>query len=318
MALSRITLRQYEAFCAVAELLSFAGAGERLHLTPSAVSQLVAELETTLGFRVFDRSTRRVALSAAGRDFLGTAQAVLRQVRLAETAAADVRERTAGVVRIGAPLVLAGAVLPEAVREFVQQRPRVVVRIRDTAVDDMQGRVADGEFDLALGPDRAIGAELHSEAVFSSPWVLWCAPTHALATRRSLHWEDLREVALVAAGRDHERSVEQMRDTAPEGQRITPMDVVDNVTTALGIAAQGLAVTLAPAYVGILARPMGLVMKRVTSPEAVRQVCLYRSAHRQLPPAGEAFAEFLAPWLRRWHVQQARAAAPARPRARRS
>lgn len=306
MALARITLRQYEAFCAVAELLSFAGAGDRLHLTPSAVSQLVSELEATVGFRLFDRSTRRVAVSAAGRDFLGTAQAVLRQVRLAETAAEDVRQRAAGTVRIGAPLVLAGAVLPAAVREFAQQRPKVVVRIRDTAVDDMQGRVADGEFDLALGPDRAVGPDLRSEAVFSSPWVLWCAPDSPLAVRRTLRWEDLRDTALVAAGRDHERSVEQMRDNVPEGTRIAPVDVVDNVTTALGIAAQGLAATLAPAYVGIVARPMGLVMKRVTSPEAVRQVCLYRSAHRQLPPAGEAFAEFLTAWLRRWHAQQSR------------
>ncbi|MFZ3116991.1 MAG: LysR family transcriptional regulator, partial [Variovorax sp.] len=70
MSLSRVSLRQLEAFARVAELHSFSAAAERLGLTAQAVSQLVAELESILGFRVFDRTTRRVALSAAGRDFL--------------------------------------------------------------------------------------------------------------------------------------------------------------------------------------------------------------------------------------------------------
>jgi DNA-binding transcriptional LysR family regulator len=83
---------------------------------------------------------------------------------------------------------------------------------------------------------------------------------------------------------------------------------VDNITTALYIAAQGLAATLTPAYVGIIARPLGLAMRRVTAPEAIRHVCLYRPALRSIPPAAEAFAEFLADWVRRWN-----AALPAMP-----
>src|SRR5438128_12515836 len=89
----------------------------------------------------------------------------------------------------------------------------------------------------------------------------------------------------VAAGRDHERSVSQMRASAPDDERIAPIDVVDNITTALGIAAQGQACTLAPAYVGALALLMGLVMRRVTHPEGMREGCIYRSAQRDMSPA---------------------------------
>jgi DNA-binding transcriptional LysR family regulator len=113
-------------------------------------------------------------------------------------------------------------------------------------------------------------------------------------------------VPLVAAGRDHERSVAQMRINAPEGVRVTPVDVVDNISTALGIAAQGLAATLAPAYVGVMADLFGLQMRRVTDPETVRKVCLYRPAARALSPAAEGFADFLAKWLSEWHVAQQR------------
>lgn len=294
MALTRLTFRQLEAFSAVAELQSFAAASQRLGLTSSAVSQLVAELEATVGFRVFDRSTRRVSLSSAGRDFLPSAQTLLRHVQLAESAAADVRNRAAGVVRIGAPQVLAASVLPRLVKDFRTDRPKVTVRIRDTAVDQLVDAVESGEVDLAVGPDRPHGDNVRRDTVIDSLWVLWCSPTHPLAARAALTWADLRETDLVAAGRDHERSVARMHLNAPEGERIRPVDVVDNITTALGMAAEGLAATLAPAYVGVLAEHFGLVSRRVTEPETIRQVCLYHSTTRSLTPAAEAFREFAA------------------------
>ncbi len=291
-SLSRITLRQFEAFEAVADLRGFAAASERLGLTSSAVSQLVAELESTIGFRVFDRSTRKVNLSNAGRDFLASVETVLRHMRLAESAAADVRNRAAGVVRIGAPLGLAGSVLPAAIREFCELKPKVVVRIRDTAVDALVESVATADLDLAVGPDRAVGESVIRETVFDSPWVLWCSPSHPLAARKVLRWNELRDVPLVAAGRDHERSVAQMHVNTPVDERLHTVDIVDNISTALGLAAEGLAVTLAPAYVGVLANKLGLVMRRVTQPEAIRQVCLYRPSGRAIPPAAEQVPQF--------------------------
>lgn len=301
MPLTRFTLRQIEAFVTVSELKSFGAAGERLGLSSQAVSQLVAEIESLLGFRLFDRTTRRVDLSSAGCDFLGSAASLLHQARAAEGVAADVRNRAAGVVRVGAPLVLAAAVLPLAIRDFAAARPKVAVRIRDIAVDRLVEAVASAEVDLAVGPDRVAGAGVASRPLFDSAWVLWCAPTHRLASRRTLKWQDLRNVPLVAAGRDHERSVAQMRVSAPEDARITPVEVVDNVSTAMGIAAQGDAATLAPAYVGVMARHFGLVQRRVVDPETVRKVCLYLPQSRALSSAAEGFAAHLAAWLPKWH-----------------
>jgi len=310
VALSRLTPRQLETFVAVAELRSFRAAGERLGLTTSAVSQLVAELEAVVGFRLFDRTTRKVAPSAAGREFLGPAESALKHLRLAESAAADVRSRAAGIVRVAAPLVIASVILPAAIKAYAQTQPKVIVRIRDVSVDALIDAVAGGEADLAVGPDRVVGDDVLRLSLFDSPWVLWCSPQHPLAARRTLRWQDLRDESLVAAGHDHERSVAQMRAGMPEGERITPIDVVDNISTALGIAAQGLAATLSPAYVGALAEPLGLVMRRVLDPEVMRQVCLYRSARRATSPAAEGFQEHLAAWLRDWHHRHA----AARPR----
>ena len=301
MPLTRFTLRQIEAFIAVAEAHSFTVAASRLGLTAQAVSQLIAELEAILGFRLFDRTTRKVALSSAGRDFLGSASTLLRHVRAADSAADDVRNRATGVVRVGAPLVLASTALPMAMREFQRIKPKVVVRLRDVPVDHLIDRVADGDVDFAIGPDRHTGEAVTALPLFDSAWVLWCAPSHPLARkRRAVRWAELADVAIVSAGRDHEHSVAQMHQDLPAGARVTPVDVVDNISTALGIAAQGLAVTLAPAYVGVMAKPAGLIMRRVVQPESVRKVCLYSPAVRGLSPAAAGFAEFLVPWISHW------------------
>jgi DNA-binding transcriptional LysR family regulator len=300
MSFTRFTLRQVEAFLAVAEMHSFSAAAARLGLTAQAISQLVAELEAHLDFRLFDRTTRRVELSSAGRDFLPSAQTLMRHVQGADSVAEDVRHRAAGVLRIGAPLVLACTALPEAIKVFQEQRPRVVVRLRDLAVDQLVDTVASGDVDLAVGPDRATGDGVLSEPLFDSAWVLWCSPQHPLAKRRIVRWSDLRSQPLVAAGYDHERSVAQMRLNVPKESRIVPLDVVDNISTAMGVAAQGKVATLAPAYIGVLASKFGLVMRRVLEPETVRKVCLYKSTARSLSPAAQGFAEHLARWLPEW------------------
>jgi DNA-binding transcriptional LysR family regulator len=304
MALTRFSLRQIEAFSAVASLHSFAAAGERLGLTSSAVSQLIAELENTLGFRLFDRTTRRVVLSSAGRDFLASAESVLRHAQAAESAANDVRLRAAGIVRVGAPLVLASTALPAAIREYTENRPKVVIRVHDVAVDTIVDAVASGDVDLAVGPDRLTGSNVASEVAFDSRWVLWCSPTHPLASKKVIRWDELRDISLVAAGRDHERSVAQMLVNAPPDSRITPVHVVNNVTTALGIAAQGLAATLAPAYVSAIADHFGLVMRRVVEPETIRHISIYRPTARAFSPAAEGFAEYLLGWLKNWYPEK--------------
>lgn len=300
MPLTRITIRQFEAFLAVADLRSMAAAAERLGLTSSAVSQLLAQLEAELGFRLFDRTTRSVNLSAAGQDFLSSAESVLRHVRAAEQSMDDIRNRASGIVRVGAPLVLASIALPAAIAEYGLDKPKVVVRVCDTTVEQLVDRVASGDIDLAIGPDRPCGNKVRCDAAFTSPWVMWCAPSHPLNRRRRVSWQDLRNVPIVATGRDHEWGVAQMFADLPADARIIPVDVVNNVTTAFGLAAQGLVVTLAPAYVAPLAKTFGLVMRHIVDPETIREVCIYRPVERTLSPSADGFAEFMAQWLKRW------------------
>ncbi len=87
------TMRQLSAFVTAAELGNFTQVARRLNLTASAISNQIAELEGLLGFQLFERTTRKVALTPEGREFLPAALAIRRQLEAAANIASDIRNR---------------------------------------------------------------------------------------------------------------------------------------------------------------------------------------------------------------------------------
>lgn len=287
-----LTIKQLRAFVTVADLQSFTLAAQRLSLTPGAISLLVRDLEVEVGFSLFDRTTRRVSLSKAGRDYLPAAQQALRQIQAAEMAANDVKNRATGIVRVAAPLIVAHSMLPVAMAEYREIHRDVLVRPVDCSVENLARIVEEDHADLSIGPDRPTSDGVKRIALYDSPWVLWCARDHPLARRRRVTWAMLKHESVIAAGRDYESGVAQALQLMPERDRFVPAYVVDNITTALGIAAAGLGTTLSPMYASIMARDLGLVMKHVEAPKIVREFSLYLPRRALTPPVA-AFAEFL-------------------------
>ncbi|MDB5456539.1 MAG: LysR family transcriptional regulator [Caulobacter sp.] len=289
----RFTPRQLEAFIAAAELSNFAAAARRLNLVPSAISSLINELEASLGFSLFERTTRKVTLTAAGRQFLPSALAVQRQIGHAATAAADIRQAVVDIVRVAAPMAIASTVLPKIIARYGLHRPRTVVRVIDTGVEWLADRVAMGEADLALGPDRTVQADIARVELFPSPWVVWCSPAHPFAARTHLTWRDLLDTDVYAAGHDHEHSILPRLPEGSDAARVAPVQVVEYLSTALGMAAAGLGVTFSPDYVEPFARALGLVMRPLIDPVVTRTVCLYAPAQRAPTMAVAEFRSFL-------------------------
>jgi DNA-binding transcriptional LysR family regulator len=282
----RFTPRQIEAFLAVAELQNFRLGASRINVTPSAISNLIGELEESLGFALFDRTTRKVALTAAGRRFVPSATAVLRQIAQAVTTATDIRDGATQVVRVAAPLTLAATLLPY----LIATRPdpqRIAVRIIDTPVVWLADRVAIGEADLAIGPDRDCPPHISRSPIIPIPWRLWMTPHHPLAARQSVPWQELEQLPMVAAGRDHEQSVwpQIVESGTPAPQHV---QIVDHITTTLGLAAAGQFVTFSPDYVAPLAMAFGLVGRPLVEPDIVRSLCLYARAEDRMSAAVQA------------------------------
>lgn len=276
----RFTPRQLDAFIAAAELHSFRQAALRIHLTPSAVSSLIAELEGAVGFALFDRTTRRVALTTEGRRFLPAALAVQRQIGHAAAAAGDIRDSAVDVVRVAAPLVVAATLVPRLIAAR-KGDARFTIKVIDTPVVWLADRVAIGEADLAIGPDREVPAEIAQTRLFATPWVLWCAPDHFLAKREQLSWLAIADIELFTAGRDHEQGIWPQlarRDPACVPRHV---QIVEHISTALGMAAAGLGAAFAPAYVAPVAHAFGLVHRKLVDPMIERHLSLYAGAGRE-------------------------------------
>lgn len=284
--------RQLDALIAAAELGTFTEAAKRLNLTPAAISGQIGDLEKALGFRLFDRTTRKVVLTEHGRDFLPAALAAQRQFAATVVAAHDLLDRRRDIARVAAPLSLASVQLPKLITSFRVLYPDQQIRLLDTGVEWLGDRVTAGEADLAIGPDRIVGPDVIATPLFPSPWVAWCAPDHPMAALKQVRWEDALQWDFYAAGHDHEHSVAARLIGSP-GEQLQPVLVVSNISTALGLAAAGLGFTCSPAYVAQFARKMGLVMRPLIEPTITRHVTLYQPRVRKLSPCAATFVGYL-------------------------
>ena len=118
-----ITIRQIQSFLNVADLGSFTRAAEKMHTMQPALSQQVRDLESELGIRLFDRTTRRVELTEGGAEFRNIATKIIDDLEAAARNAHELAERKRGRVIVAAPPLLASAVVPRAIADFRNKYP---------------------------------------------------------------------------------------------------------------------------------------------------------------------------------------------------
>lgn len=144
--MSRSGIAEYEAFVALARLCSFRAAANELGVAPSALSTAIAGLEARLGVRLFNRTTRSVALTEAGAAFLARVQPALIQIDAAVEAINGLRETPMGVLRLNTNGLAVGQIMP-IVAEYLRLYPRMQV---DIATDSQFVDIVAGGFDAGV------------------------------------------------------------------------------------------------------------------------------------------------------------------------
>ena len=286
-----MTLRQLRAFAAVADTGSFTAAAGRLHLTQSALSVLVRELERELGTRLFDRHTRRVLLTEAGHELLPSVTGVLSQLEQAAAGVHALRDKRRGRLRLAMPQLMASTLGARAIAAFQLQHPGVAIELQDSLTDQLVARVLAGEVELAVGVEVPSTADIQRRVLLRDRHWLVCPPTHALARQAQVRWKDLQREPFISPTRDFMRWLEPL--LAPRSLLPAPAYTVAYVSTALGLAAAGLGVTLVPTYGRALATAWGLALRPLVAPVFERDVQIYSAPGRTLTPAAQAFVEVL-------------------------
>ncbi|MFD1237962.1 LysR family transcriptional regulator [Pseudonocardia benzenivorans] len=143
--MARIEVRELEYFLAVADTLHFARAADQLGIAPPPLSRAIARLERRLGTALFERSSRRVELTAAGRVFRTEARATLRAL---DRAVRRAQQTGRGPLRIATPSGTGAGLLREVVRGYVARSGRDAIELVFTR--DQVSTVRDGHADVAL------------------------------------------------------------------------------------------------------------------------------------------------------------------------
>ena len=174
------TLRQIEAFLTVANLRSFTAAGASLHITQSAVSNLIKDLEAQVGVPLFDRTSRFVSLSPDGRELYTLAQKAFHEFLLMEKYAADLSSLRSGRVRIvGAPLI-ACTLLPLLLAHFKKSEPDIRVELVDQPMALVQSSIQQGDAEVGFGPARLPETDITVRQFFTTPVSMLSRPDHPL------------------------------------------------------------------------------------------------------------------------------------------
>jgi DNA-binding transcriptional LysR family regulator len=288
---SRITLRQLEAFVVLGRTLSFSEAAREVHLSQPALSASIRKLEDAVGAQLFDRTTRRVALSAVGGELLGVADRLFEDFDAALAGVREFVEGKRGRLSIAASPSLAAAFVPEAIALFEKEHPRVALKVHDALSDVAIAMVRSGEVDLALAPEKVDDVELTHHVLFHDRLVLLCRTDHPLGASRTVPWRRLQEHRLVLL-----RSTSNVRhlvDAAllEHGGAAKAAFEVEHASTLIGFVANGLGVGVFPLSLLPLVRTGQVTYRRVTHPEIHRAICVVTLKARSLSPAAQAFAD---------------------------
>ncbi|QDT78366.1 Hydrogen peroxide-inducible genes activator [Gimesia maris] len=192
---------QLRYFLRVAERGNFTRAAEELMISQPALSRSIQKLEEELGQPVFERKTRSVALTEAGKLLQSRAQQVL--TLLADTKAEISDDGQSGQIRVGAIPTIAPFFLPDLLRQFSAEFPKASLIVQEDTTDHLLKRCTQGEIDLAIIALPVPAKYLEVEELFEEELFLVLPPDHPLVNKPLIRLNDIKSYPFVLLDEAH-------------------------------------------------------------------------------------------------------------------
>jgi len=288
-----LSARQLHAVLAVAEYNSFIAAAAFLKTSQPALTRTIKRVEDVLGVRLFDRSTRRVSITTAGREFVAVAERMLNDLRISIGSMRQISEQLRGQIIISSIMSVANGLLPAIVAKYRTSRPGIEIILREgvhgTVLEDIRSGTADlGATYVDDVPDF-VEAKRVSREVFD----VILPRSHPLtksARRSSVTLTELASFPLVSL--PHESRTRRIIDGAAStaGHTLQHVATVTQFATMMSFVRAGVGIAIVPsgAIAGLLGRDIAVLT--LTKPRLSRDVGLIWLRERELTPAAQGFA----------------------------
>ena len=293
MSRINLDLAELRAFIAVADHASFSAAAAELHLSQSALSRRIERLENALGAKLFERTTRKVALSAVGREFLRRARELLDGLEESMMNIREVAEKMRGEVTVACVPSAVRYFLPQVLRDYHRQYPNIVLRIVDEGANGVLAAVARSEADFGLNYIGTQEPDVDFEPILKEPFVLACRRDHVLAKRKKVSWAELNEheYMTVTKASGNRMVLDQALTDTPLRPRW--FCEVRHVLTIVGLVEAGLGIAAVPRLAMPPADHPLLVSVPLVEPAVERTIGLIRLRARHLPPAAQQLYDMI-------------------------
>jgi DNA-binding transcriptional LysR family regulator len=288
-----LDLNALNIFLAVSEYGSFSETGRRLHLSQSAVSQTIDNLEKHFGTRLFVRQGRNPRLTEAGQVLKPVAKELLAAAGRLEETMASLQGEVVGELTIGCSTTSGKYLLPGLIARFRRQYPQVRINVTIHSRDGVINRLHSGDIPLGVSSKRVDHKDLEYQEFFTDDVILIVPAGHRWAKYGRIKPDDLLDEPIIlreeAAG-THEVLVDGLRQHDISADMLNVVMELGNAEAIEMAVEEGIGV----AFVSRLAASRGLELGRVAE-VIVEGMPLSRKlymARCQRRPGSRAQAEF--------------------------
>ena len=287
------TLRQLKVFEAVARHLSFSRAAEELHLTQPAVSAQVRKLEDHAGLPLFEQLGKKVHLTAAGRQMLESARAILERVQEAEDALGAYKGVAGG--RLNVSVISAGDYFfPFLLVEFARRHAGISLNFGVCNREELLAQLSENATDLAIMVRPPTDADTVADAFAPHPYVVVARPDHPLAHEKGIPLSRILRDPFIARERGSD-TWNSMEDAF--GERLSEMNITMQIKSTETIkqavmAGMGLGFLSAHTVSRELQAGALAILDVKGLPLMLNWYVVHRRGKR-LPPVAQAFRQFL-------------------------
>ncbi|CAN5147670.1 LysR family transcriptional regulator [soil metagenome] len=290
-----IKYRPLKAFLLAADTGSFTRAAATLGVTQPSFSALIQDLEQTMGLRLFERSTRTIALTESGQDLLSRVQRPLSDLEEAYRSLLDLSAANRGTVILGTLPSVAFALVPPTLAKLRASHPALHARVIEAHNDELLAMVRTNQIDCALATLVEPVSDLAFAPVIADHFFAVFPHGHALASAARIAWSDLlpHDLILLSRGSSARSQFDRALQRRSAAPALEPRYDVTNIITAASMVRHGLGVAVLPRLCLPEIDVTGLTARPIASAGAARTIGLITRRDRVLSPATQRFVEHL-------------------------